>query len=318
MLDGYQVFYMEGIAAGVYTIKAEVDLEDDGTWEYDDEVKITIATVTIEHPKSKSDVPDYNDAFWSGTPGPPYCFENQGVTSGCPGITNVQSIEGVVLPEALSYNWSFDTSAATISPLTGSLTPTHSSPATKGTGTLRLALAEYPWIYDEVEIVIYEDHLERDTSNFLAGKYCIRTSDPATGVVLATGVQLADGSCVDDLSMVCAPSAYHALTGASGSGTKLRDHGWSSVSPRIHISALMTQQLSRGWVIELLRDDSDGAFLHWQTVKTSGTGETAVTYAGDSGSRIFRHEKVGDYFEYYNDNHIPIPIARRYVRIYQP
>jgi hypothetical protein len=315
MLDGYQVFYMEGIQAGVYTIKVEVDMEDDGMWDYEDEVKVTIAKVAVEHPKNKSDVPEYKDAFWCTAP---YCFENQAVTSGCPGSTNVRSIEGVVLPATVSYDWSLDTSAGTISPLTGSLTPTHSSPATKGTGTLKLSLVDHPSICDMVEIEIYGDHLERDTTNFLAGNYCTTASDPATGALLATGVQLADGSFVDGLTMVCSTSAYHALTGARGSGTNLRAHTWSSVSSRIHISALMTMQLSRGWVIELLRDDSDNAFLHWQTVKTSGTGANAVTYAGDSSSRIFRHETVGDYFDYYDNKVQQILLSKRYVKIYQP
>lgn len=54
MLDGYQVFYMEGIEVGVYTIKVEVDMERDGTWDYEDEVK-----VTVTKPEFVDNIPDY-------------------------------------------------------------------------------------------------------------------------------------------------------------------------------------------------------------------------------------------------------------------
>jgi hypothetical protein len=132
------------------------------------------------------------------------------------------------------------------------------------------------------------------------------------------GLQLADGSYVANASLACASSASHALDGTRRNGDELRGLSWSSVSSRIHINTLMTMQLSRGWVIELLYADRDTAFLHWQTVKASGTGATAETYAGDASSRIFRHEKVGDYFDYYNDNVDVILIGHRYVKIYQP
>jgi hypothetical protein len=265
-------------------------------------VKVTVADVEITRPRSKSDVPDYNNAFRSSTP---YCFENQGVTSGCPGSTNVQTITGVVLPETLSYNWSLDTSAGTISPLSGSLTPAHSSPAMAGTGTLRLYLVDDPSIYDEVEILIYEDHLERDIANFKAGKKCTGPSD----------LQLEDGSYVEDVSLTCASSANPALKGTTGSASYL------STLPKVvdkePWAQFVNRSLSRGQILNLHYRGQSGnpTSLHWQTVVSSGTGASAQTYAADSVTKMFRYETVD---AYYDLPQVDVDEDDRWVTVYNP
>ena len=53
--DGYQVFYIEGVDAGVSTIKVEVDYQGDDEWESLDEVKVTVMEA-----KFIDSIPDYS------------------------------------------------------------------------------------------------------------------------------------------------------------------------------------------------------------------------------------------------------------------
>ncbi len=280
---------------GTYVIHAQAGSADSG-----DDINVIAVELRIESPKSKSDVSQYKDAFRST---PPYCFENQGVTSGCLGNTNVQSIVGVVLPGDVSYAWFLDASAGTISPLTGSLTPTHSSPATAGTGTLTLYLVDDPAICDTAEIEIYGDHLARDTANFTAGKACVGPS----------GLQLADGSYVSGASLTCASAANHALKGATGSGTDLR--ALTKVVDKEPWADFVNRSLSRGQILELYYRAPSGnpAFLHWQTVVSSGTGASAGTYAADSVTQVFRYETAGAYYALSG-----VAAGDRWVTVYNP
>lgn len=219
------------------------------------------------------------------------------------GSTNVQSIIGVVLPGTLLYNWSLDASAGTISPLTGSLTPTHSSPATAGTGTLKLSLVDVPSIYGTVEIEIHEDHLARDVANFKVGKACTGSS----------GLQLEDGSYVSGASLTCASAANHALKGTTGSGTDLR--ALPKVVDKEPWASFVNRSLSRGQILELYYKGPGGnpAFLHWQTVVSSGTGASAQTYAADAVTQVFRYETAGAYYALSG-----VDVADRWVTVYNP
>jgi hypothetical protein len=267
--------------------------------------------VKITKPRPKSEVSPDSSVFHTDTP---YCYHNQAVTSGSLGDTEskiIRGITGSVSPSA-SYWWSLDPDAGSIDPLTGSLSPDHNSPSTTGSGTLKLALASHSSIYDTTYIEIYEDHLARDLANFKDGKYCDGPEE--------LGLQLGDGSYMNSaVTLTCASSARHALDGTKSSGQYFRDQvsngNWQYVATTEY-DIIKNYQCQRGWILEL-RETSNGpeghSFVHWQTVKAAGTIENLTTYAADSDSEEFRHEKVKDYFDMKQ-----IDLDDAWVKVYKP
>jgi len=319
-----QVFYAKGLNPGSGSIAVAADIYNDGTFEYSQTVKVAVAKVEIQHPKDKAKVGwgNYTDAFRKEYPGP-YCYEYQGVVSGQPGdVDRLRiNIQGSVEPSSLSYQWTLESGGGTLEPsTTDSLTPTHISPAQADQGELRLALVDAPGIYDTVSLHIFKDHLDRDDTNFLPRKAC------------KPNVELEDTTLAMGVDLVCSSTLQHTYNGKQGlNGSAFWEYlktekGWTEVQvtdPDTHElrseltwSEFKAQNLERGWKLQLRREGSSIP-RHWQTVKIAGTGETAVTFAADSVTRVFRHETVDSYFSI-RDPDIYIEEDERRVLILKP
>lgn len=265
----------------------------------------TIYEVSIISPSASCDDNPIPASSWLADPN--YRYDFQGIASGATGFYDLY-IEGIIsLIPPLSYKWTLTNIGSLNNDTTP--TPTISNPTT-GEGTLTLIAMNGETdtgVHDTRKIKIYPDHLARDVDNFKNGNFC---SAPGTFI------ELPDGSLVPG-HLSCASAATHALDGTVGSRTYLDNYSWSGgVTGDIPWNTFVTMNLQRGWVLELKHDlngDDEYNFLHWQTVKTAGTGANAETYAADAGTHIFRHETVDDYYDQY-----PVPESKRKIKIYKP
>lgn len=231
---------------------------------------------------------------------PCYHLDFQGVSASTPGFYDLD-ISGSIAPAWLSYKWTISGTGSLSNDTTA--TPTIDNPTSgEYTLTLKAMLGEIDTgIHLTREVKIYQDHLARDIDNFLNGKAC------------SPNIQLPDGSYVTG-SLSCSSAATHALDGTTGSGTYLRNYSWSNVTADVPYNTFKTMSLQRGWVLELKYVSGGNLyFLHWQTVKEAGTGATAITYAADAGTHIFRHETVDDYYDEHS-----ISESNRKIKIYKP
>jgi hypothetical protein len=130
------------------------------------EVQVVVPKVDIKKPKGSLDANPNPTDSWITTPC--HHFDFQGVTSGSPG-PYVLDIEGQIDPiPPASYKWTLDAAAGALANDT-TATPTHTSPATEGQGTLTLKAmigATDTGCKDERKLKIYKDHLARDRENF--------------------------------------------------------------------------------------------------------------------------------------------------------
>jgi len=257
---------------------------------------VVIVRVRIVKPRNKADLEDdekLKDIFNDKIGIRPYCYEFQGVVKGAPGSANRKNvpIKGEIEPAGagLDFEWKWDASIGKLKN-TETLAPKHVPPINAGTGTVTLRLKDYPNIKDSKTIRIFKDHLARDVANFKSGKSC-------------TPIELSDGSEVDGVNLTCGPAMVHAHQGtvnppAPALWRQLKAKGWTEVRYD-NWDDFKTAKLDRGWKVYLkmnLYGEEIG--LHYQTCKTLGSGKTAVTYAGDSESHVFRHETVDSYYRY--------------------
>ncbi len=261
---------------------------------------LTIYEVSIISPSASCDDNPIPTSSWLADPN--YRYDFQGIASGATGFYDIY-IEGIIpMVPPLSYQWTLTNIGSLNNDTTP--TPTISNPTT-GEGILTL-IAMIGVIdtgaHDTRNLKIYPDHLARDVDNFKNGKAC------------SPNIELPDGSFVTG-TLSCSSAATHALDGTTGSGTYLRNYSWSGgVTGDIPWNTFITMNLQRGWVLELkYKSGINLYFLHWQTVKESGTGANAETYAADVSTHKFRHEKVSDYFILQG-----ISYSNRYVKIYKP
>lgn len=144
---------------------------------------------------------------------------------------------------------------------------------------------------DTVEVQVFQDHLARDTHNFLHYKYA--NNDP-TGY----GLQLADDSRVPGYELTCSSAAVHAAFGYPGSAANVIPNNYYNAGEYAW-DDFTSQYLIRGDVLELKVYNSDVEetnFIHWATVKDDGYGQSIYIYSADSTSHKFRHEHVASYF----------------------
>lgn len=244
-----------------------------------------------------------------------YRQSNQAVSNTALGDANrkpLWKIEGLMDP--WDVQWELTPADGTIGTLTGdtTLNPQHVPPASvsgpgpkPGTLTLKAMYAGQPTGFsDSVPIEVFADHLARDTQNFAAGRNCRKDPPPDS---LHTGLELDDtgdpGSCVEDASLVCGPSAGHAAFGDKTERSRVTTT-YTKVEMPWSEFAQATTTVSRGDVINLRQDNGTGppGPVHWCTVLESGSARAAQTYAGDVLSREFRYERVEDYYYFYWDH----------------
>ncbi|HOX40045.1 MAG TPA: hypothetical protein PL033_18835 [Candidatus Brocadiia bacterium] len=246
---------------------------------------------------------------------PPYRYDNQGVTSVSPGPYNLP-FRHACAPLAFQYRWGLTAGAGEI--LVDIYDdPAHVSPQAAGQGVLSLNpvwrrqdgttldLAGSDFV-DARQIVIFQDHLARDTVNFQQGRQC----SPA--------IELADGVIVEGASLACKDAACHAYNG------KRDGAPWESwydtpddFPPSYVIGEDMDgieeeeQDLQIGDVISYGPQAS--ATGHWETYIGNG-----VTYAAD----VFRYSEPNNSGKFLRDAPRDYPkkhpaLNLRYVRYWK-
>ncbi|HOX40047.1 MAG TPA: hypothetical protein PL033_18845, partial [Candidatus Brocadiia bacterium] len=137
-------------------------------------------------------------------------------------------------------------------------------------------------IKDERRIIIYKDHLARDTANFLPNNECKGHVELPNGLFVT--VPGGEGG------ISCIMAASHAYNGTI---SKPWDQ-WVKSPSLLRGDARITQ-----WVGCLERGDIISYGLgatpsgHWETF----LGEHAITYAADTASGIFRRDTVLTYYD---------------------
>jgi len=231
---------------------------------------------------------------------PPYRYNNQGVTSVSPGPYNLPFARNCA-PADFVFKWGL--AAAPDTPGAGTLQddvkddPKHAAPASAGKGTLNLKplwkkrdgttleLSGSDFV-DARQIVIFQDHLARDTANFQQGRQC----SPA--------IELADGVIVEGASLACKDAACHAYNG-SRSGAPWDSSGWTSITFELpfdyEILSILSGTLSRGDVISY--GPQPVATGHWETCLDDGGNTYAADTSrpGDPASGKFLRDQILDY-----------------------
>ncbi|HOX39677.1 MAG TPA: hypothetical protein PL033_16975, partial [Candidatus Brocadiia bacterium] len=224
---------------------------------------------------------------------PPYRYDNQGVTSVSPGPYNLPFRHGCA-PFAFQYRWGLTAGAGEI--LVDIYDdPAHVSPQAAGQGVLSLNpvwrrqdgttldLAGSDFV-DARQIVIFQDHLARDTANFQQGRQCFG------------GVELPDGTIVTlgggEGGISCKMAAAHAYDGTIGEpwgGWRTEIYDISNPAGRIQ-----TMSLKRGDVISY-GNNINNVTGHWETVIEPGK-----TYAADSAGKVFLRDTPFAYAKRYD------------------
>ncbi|MHC4155304.1 MAG: hypothetical protein ACYST6_10340, partial [Planctomycetota bacterium] len=169
--------YLEGLSAssGILTAQVNVEMTLDSGVKCRDEMRYTVVDVDVVKPKGSLDAAKNPSTSWVSSPC--YHFDFQALESGATGAY-VLDIQGDIDPAAsLSYKWTLDSGAGTLSNDTTS-TPTHSAPTTPGEGMLELKAmigTTDTGIEEKRKVKIYEDHLARDYANFETGGSCLAT-----------------------------------------------------------------------------------------------------------------------------------------------
>ena len=282
----------------------------------------------ITSPKGSMDANPNPQNCW--LPSPAARFDFQGVTSGSPGAYNL-TISGTATPvPPFGILWTLEPAAGTLANET-SATPTHSSPAAAGDGTLTLGATfrgstSFPWTPSDIRLVdsrkvkIYQDHLERDIANFGTGGYCAPVSPATYWEVTAFNVnppvQLTE-------TWNCHASTRHAYNATYSQS--FTDQPWLSWTPKIVVTVTHSQDgngthpslgnLSRGDVVAYfspigrpynppnIADRSLWTMQHSQTctgngTETYGANNVPKTYPGAPGqgqSWTWATSTVGDW-----------------------
>jgi hypothetical protein len=156
---------------------------------------------------------------------------NQAVVIGALG-TNLWLawVVGEISPAAFSPWWEIDEHMGSLYPQDATC-PDHMPPDEPGTGNIYLYAegCEDRVCVESVSIIVFPDHLTRDLANFYPYMRCSPNVPVLTGAAehfpctggTNPGLQLADESCVEGLSLTCGASVSHATIG---------DHeGWNPV-----------------------------------------------------------------------------------------
>ncbi|MBN1865573.1 MAG: hypothetical protein JW808_11810 [Victivallales bacterium] len=265
----------------------------------------------------------------------PYSYFYQAVTRSALGEDSRKKIHPVAATLKTTNNvditklrhkieWSFlEAKAGTLAPdVNDKLKAVHTPPPTaefskpnepiKDTLAVKLTINGNVSILDKKQVALFKDHLARDVENFQHGKKCAES---------VGGIQLggADDIQVKDVGLTCGPSMTHAHKGeVSPVGmsfwNELKAEGWTKNS--YSWADFLALPLQRGWKLWL--GETDMGRYHPSTVLEDKTGAQALTYSGDSESKIFRHEKVEDYYNMLKAKGSEINVLNRRIWILKP
>jgi len=233
----------------------------------------------------------------------PYRFDHQFAGKDVPNWNQLNykpgNIKAEARPDNLTFNWSV--TKGTITPqlrYEGGKTYQYLAPEATvdvSDALLRLRCVETERT-DERTLMIYRDHLARDSQNFQHARQCAPQIELPTGAIGA-GPKI---SC----NLTCGPALSHAERGldqpATATVTQLKSAGWMETV--YDWNAFKSLSIPRGAKLQLGYYDywyQVSSYVHWQTSKEPGSGETIPTYAGDDRSNKFRHETPADYLYYF-------------------
>ncbi|MBN1865575.1 MAG: hypothetical protein JW808_11820, partial [Victivallales bacterium] len=330
------------------TVKTYVEFENEKlvgrVRNQDSEVAAKVVFVLgpkIIKPRLKQDLKDNEKLSAIFSDAAPYCYENQAVAGSAPGVNKgIKSIFGIKsiiggTPSYIQYEWRLTQQAGSLED-TDTLSPRHIPPPSLPSppysqddfliGLLELKVKKSS-LKDLKAVQVFKDHLARDVENFQHGKNCMRKDGVA-------GIELEDGSLVGGIQLGCASSFVHAHEGKKGNHvelwTRLRKSGWieNGTDPDDYTGNeddtvrtpgykwnddLLEMTIERGWKIYI--GDISRPDRHPVTVMETGTVSTARTHSGDTVSGLFRHEKVGDYYDQMLKNVSP---TNRRIWVLQP
>ncbi len=222
-------------------------------------------------------------------------------------------VAGQVRPGIVTPLWEMIPELGTLDP-TNSTNPDHTPPADPYYAPIRFTAMhgeEDTGCAKQVEVWVFEGHLDRDLWNFHTGKRCSPNPPALAGAAdhlpctggTTPGLQLADDSCVAGLSLTCGASVSHATIGNHA--------GWNQTTGLIGHSVVdgvktwqqfEQMQIQRGDIIQLGYYPAGSSVptnmqsIHVCVAIQNGPGSLLWTHAGDTMSGVFRRENPEGYY----------------------